>query len=62
MVNTDMMGRDIWLRHTTKAGNSYVSHHVCWDVGLFVARQQANAAKEGGKVEQVLNPKPPKKA
>lgn len=62
MINTDMMGRDVWLRHTSKAGNVFISHHVCWDVGLFIAAREREAAREGGKVQQVLNPKPPKKA
>ena len=55
-VNTELMGRDIWVKYTDKNGKSFVKDHCCWDVGLFLEAQQKQAAKEGGKVEQVLRP------
>ena len=51
-----MLGRDIWVKYTDKDGKSHVSHHVAWDIGLFMETRKAEAAKEGGQVEQVLKP------
>lgn len=56
-MNTSMMGRDIWVKYTGKDGKSYVSHHVVWDVGLFMDARTVEAKKHGGTVEQVLKPK-----
>lgn len=55
-MTLELPGRDIWLKTTDKDGRSSTSHHRLWDVGLFMAARQKEAAKEGGKVEQVLKP------
>lgn len=51
-----MAGRDIWVKYTSKSGQSHVQHHRVWDAGIFLERREKEAAKEGGKVEQVLKP------
>lgn len=51
-----MTGRDVWIKTTPKDGKSSVSHHRVWDIGRFMAAREAEAAKDGGKVEQVLKP------
>ncbi|OWG18286.1 hypothetical protein KDK82_1765 [Delftia sp. K82] len=43
--------RDIYVRHTGKEGNSYVNQHRVWDADRFIAAQQAEAAKAGGKAK-----------
>lgn len=55
-MELQMAGRDIWIKTTDKHGKSSVSYHRVWDIGLFMAARQKEAAKEGGKVEQVLKP------
>lgn len=50
------VSRDVWLKHTDKKGHTHVTHHMVWDIGLFMEARQKEAAKEGGKVEQVLKP------
>lgn len=52
----DMMGKDIWVKYTDKHGKSHTSYHRVWDIGRFMIAKQAEAAKEGGKSEQVLKP------
>ena len=52
----DMMGKDIHVKYTDKHGKSHVSYHRVWDIGLFMAAKQRDAAKEGGTAEQVLKP------
>jgi hypothetical protein len=52
----NLLGRDVWIKTTTKQGGSSVSHHRVWDIGLFMAAREREALKEGGKVEQVLKP------
>jgi hypothetical protein len=52
----NMQGRDVWLKTTDKKGKTWTSHHRCWDLGLFLNRRQEEAVKEGGSVEQVLQP------
>lgn len=51
-----MIGRDIWVKYTDKNGDSFTSYHRVWDVGLFMESKQAEAVKQGGKVEQVMKP------
>lgn len=48
---------DTWIKTTTKEGKSSTSHHRVWDIGLFMAAREREAAKDGGKVEQVLKPR-----
>lgn len=55
-MSLQLMGRDIWVKTTTKNGESSTSHHRVWDVALFMAAREKEAAKEGSKVEQVLKP------
>lgn len=43
-MNT-LLGRDIFLRHTTSSGDSYVMSHRVWDAERFIASQQAAADK-----------------
>lgn len=50
------VSRDVWIKNTDKDGNVFVSHHMVWDIGLFMASKEAEAKKQGGKVEQVLKP------
>ena len=50
------MGRDIWIKTTDKFGKSSTSYHRVWDIGLFMAAREKDAAKDGGKVEQVMKP------
>lgn len=51
-----MMGRDVWIKTTPKDGTPVTSYHRVWDIGLFMAAREKDAAKEGGKVEQTLRP------
>ena len=51
-----MDGRDIWMKTTTKNGQSSTSYHRVWDIGRFMEAQQKEAAKHGSQVEQVLEP------
>lgn len=55
-MSLQLPGRDIWVKTTDKGGKSSTSHHRMWDVGLFLAAREKDAAKEGCKVEQVLKP------
>jgi len=55
-MEVKMLGRDIWVKYTDKDGKSHVMHHVAWDVGRFMEARQIEAAKLGGKVEQVMKP------
>lgn len=41
----ELMGRDLWLRHTGTDGKSHVMQHRVWDADRFVASQQAAVAK-----------------
>jgi hypothetical protein len=59
----ELMGRDIWLRHTGQDGKSYTNHHRVWDAALFLEAQQkavreVNEKQDAGqprraKVEQI---------
>jgi hypothetical protein len=51
-----MIGRDVWIKYTTKQGTTHTQYHRVWDIGLFLAAREKDAKKEGGKVEQVLKP------
>ena len=50
------VSRDVWIKNTDRDGKSHVSHHMVWDIGLFMAAREKEAVKVGGKVEQVLKP------
>lgn len=52
----DMMGKDIWVKYTTKDGKHHVAYHRVWDIGRFMIAKQAEMEKLGGKAEQVLKP------
>lgn len=49
------VGRDIYMRHTSKEGDSYVQQHRVWDANRFVLSQTEAALKVGGKafVQQI---------
>ncbi|WP_406626140.1 hypothetical protein [Acidovorax sp. SDU_ACID1] len=48
-MTTEFTPRDVYARHTSKEGNSYVARHRVWSAGRFFAARAAEAAKEGGK-------------
>jgi hypothetical protein len=48
-MSRSMVCHDLYLRHTDKEGNTVIVEHRVWDSELFIAAQQAAAAKEGGK-------------
>ena len=56
MNEPSMVGRDIWVKYTDKDGKSFVNYHRVWDIGRFMEAKKVEAAKQGGKVEQVLKP------
>lgn len=37
--------REIYMRHTSVDGTSYVASHVVWDADTFIAARQREAAK-----------------
>jgi hypothetical protein len=43
-TKTAMLGRDIFLRATDEKGSVTYSHHRVWDVGLFMAAREREAA------------------
>lgn len=50
----ELMGRDVWLKHTGNDGKSYVQQHRVWDADRFIESQQkavrdVNAKQDGGK-------------
>ncbi|MFA5386836.1 MAG: hypothetical protein WC322_00360 [Candidatus Paceibacterota bacterium] len=45
----DFCARDVYARHTSKEGNSYVALHRVWSADRFFKARAADAAKEGGK-------------
>lgn len=60
----EMVGRDLFMRHTSTDGQSYVHCHRTWNAELFISSQQdavarvnADAAKKGepagAKAEQI---------
>lgn len=51
-----MMGKDIWVKYTSKDGKSHVSYHRVWDIGRFMIAKQAEMGKLGGTAEQVMKP------
>lgn len=51
--------RDVWIRSTTKEGQVTVSHHMVWDLDLFLRCREAEATKTGGKIERI--PQPPRR-
>jgi hypothetical protein len=55
-MSLQLMGRDIWVKTTAKDGKSSTSYHRVWDIELFMAAREKDAAKDGCKVEQVLKP------
>lgn len=40
---------EIYVRHTSKAGSSYVQQHRVWDADRFMAARRSEVQKEGGK-------------
>ena len=40
-----LVGRDIYMRHTSADGGSYVQCHRVWDAARFIASQAGAAAK-----------------
>lgn len=46
-----LAARDIYMRHTTKDGNSYVFEHRVWDADRFLAAQSDAARQLGGKAK-----------
>lgn len=54
--SSTMMGKDIWVKYTTKDGKSHVAYHRVWDIGRFMIAKQAEMEKLGGKAEQVMKP------
>jgi hypothetical protein len=50
----ELMGRDVWMRHTSTDGKSYVNHHRVWDAEHFIESQHkavrdVNEKQDGGK-------------
>jgi hypothetical protein len=45
----EAIGRDMFLKHTDKDGNSYVQQHRAWDPDRFITSQLEAALKVGGK-------------
>ncbi|MFN3731330.1 hypothetical protein [Comamonas testosteroni] len=39
---------EIYVRHTSKDGSSYVQEHRVWDADRFMAARRDDVAKEGG--------------
>lgn len=64
-MTLEMMGHDVYMRHTGPDGKSYVQQHRCWDTALFVtsaekAAHDVNAkekdpAKRNAKAEQITD-------
>lgn len=54
--SSTMMGKDIWVKYTTKDGKSHVAYHRVWDIGRFMIAKQAEMEKLSGKAEQVMKP------
>lgn len=48
-MTLEMMGHDVYMRHTGADGKSYVALHRCWDVQRFLAEQQRAAADVNAK-------------
>ncbi|UUC95453.1 hypothetical protein [Comamonas sp. C11] len=40
---------EIYVRHTSKDGSSYVQEHRVWDADRFMAARRDDVAKEGGR-------------
>lgn len=54
MADTETFcARDVYARHTSKTGTSYVALHRVWSAERFFTARAADAAKEGGKCEQI---------
>ena len=64
-MSLELMGRDVFLRHTGPDGKSYVQQHRCWDADVFIASQhkaaadvnakEKDSAKRNAKVEQITD-------
>jgi hypothetical protein len=54
----ELMGRDLWLRHTDTNGKSHVVQHRVWDGDRFVEAQK----KAAEKVNEQQKDDEPKKA
>lgn len=44
-MTIELVGRDIYMRHTAADGKSYVQEHRVWCAERFIASQHAAAAK-----------------
>jgi hypothetical protein len=42
-LTLELLGRDVFLRHTGTDGKSYVQQHRCWDAERFLTAQQRAA-------------------
>jgi hypothetical protein len=61
-MQLEMVGLDVWLRHTDKDGRSHVMQHRCWDRERFVQSQRDAARKQGGLADvQQITPEQYKK-
>ena len=48
-MNDEFSPRDVYARHTSKTGDTYVAEHRVWNAERFFAARATEAAKEGGK-------------
>jgi hypothetical protein len=51
MSAAEMVCREVYVRHTSTDGKSYVVEHRVWDAALFIASQVAMAKKLNADVE-----------
>lgn len=51
MSTMEMVGFDLFIRHTDTDGNSVVRMHRVWDKERFIAARQDEAASENAKVK-----------
>lgn len=45
-LNSDLAGRDVFMKYTTAEGQTYVSVHRCWNADLFEASRRSDASKD----------------
>lgn len=50
-MTLEMMGADLWMRHTGTDGKSYVQHHRVWDRERFTNEQQKAARDVNEKLD-----------
>lgn len=51
MSTMEMVGFDLFMRHTDTDGKSVVRSHRVWDKEAFIAARQGEAASENAKVK-----------